>query len=96
MVEHPSLFLSLGKLAKKEYGRSLGQVTSFAVSPDGLMESVYVRQDDGRFAKIPADNFRIEGSEIVLISQTKAKAANLIDQIPLVWRKNKPRKSARK
>ncbi|MEM2320258.1 MAG: CdvA-like protein [Candidatus Bathyarchaeia archaeon] len=88
MPQDPNLFLSLGKEVKDEYGRVLGEVVSFAVKPDGGIDSVYVKHMDGRFAKYPAENFKIEGSEAISISMIKVEAEVLCNQIPLVWRKD--------
>lgn len=88
MPQDPNLFLSLGKEIKDEYGRVVGEVVSFAVKPDGGVDSVYIKHSDGRFAKYPVENLRVEGSEAISISRIKVEAAVLCNQIPLVWRKD--------
>ncbi len=88
MPQDPNLFLSLGKIVKDEYGRVIGEVVSFAVKPNGGIDSVYIRQSDGRFAKHPADNIKIEGSETVFLSKIKIETSNFCDKIPLIWRKD--------
>ncbi|MCS7115201.1 MAG: CdvA-like protein [Nitrososphaerota archaeon] len=88
MPQDPNLFLSLGKEIKDEYGRVVGEVVSLAVKPDGRIDSVYVRHSDGRFAKYPVENFKVEGSEAISISKIKVETAVLCNQIPLVWRKD--------
>jgi hypothetical protein len=88
MPQDPNLFLSLGKEVKDEYGRVIGEVASFAVKPNGGIDSVYIRQSDGRFAKHPADNIKVEGSEAVFLSKIKMETSNFCDKIPLIWRKD--------
>ena len=88
MPQDPNLFLSLGKVVKDEYGRVIGEVASFAVKPNGVIDSVYIRQSDGRFAKHPADNIKVEGSEAVFLSKIKMETSNFCDKIPLIWRKD--------
>lgn len=88
MPQDPNLFLSLGKEVKDEYGRVIGEVASFAVKPNGGIDSVYIRQSDGRFAKHPADNIKVEGSEAIFLSKIKMETSNFCDKIPLIWRKD--------
>ncbi|MEM2912089.1 MAG: CdvA-like protein [Candidatus Bathyarchaeia archaeon] len=88
MAQNPNLFLSLGKEVKDEYGRIIGEIASFAVKPNGGIDSVYIRQSDGRFAKHPADNIKVEGSEAVFLSKIKMETSNFCDKIPLIWRKD--------
>jgi hypothetical protein len=88
MPQDPNLFLSLGKEVKDEYGRIVGKVVSFAVKPNGGIDSVYIRQSDGRFSKHPAGNLKVEGSEVIFLSKIKVENAILCDQIPLIWRKD--------
>jgi len=88
MTQDSNLFLSVGKQVKDEYGHVLGNVASLVVNPNGRISSVYVEQDNGRLTKHSAENFRIEGSEAILLSQIKMQTDTLCDQIPLLWRKN--------
>lgn len=88
MTQDPNLFLCLSKEVKDEYGRLVGEIVSFAVKPDGWIDSVYIKQRDGRFAKYPAGNVKIEGSEAILVSKIKVEAKDLCNQIPLIWRKD--------
>jgi hypothetical protein len=88
MSQNPNLFLSVGKQINDEYGRAIGKVASFAVTPGGKFDSVFIELGDGRFLKQCVDNVRFDGSEITLISTIKAQARILSDQIPLIWRKD--------
>ncbi len=88
MSQNPSLFLSVGKQVKDEYGCAIGKIASFAVTPSGKFDSVYVELGDGRFSKHSAEHLKIDGADITLISNIKAQAAILSDQIPLIWRKD--------
>lgn len=88
MTQDPNLFLSIGKEVKDEYGHTIGKVTSFAVNPNGMVNSVYIEQGDGRFTKYATENLKVEGSEITLLSKLKMEITTLCDQIPLIWRKD--------
>ena len=93
MSQNPNLFLSVGKQIKDEYGRGLGRVASFALTPNGKFDAIFIEQGDGRFLKFPAENLKFDGSDITLISKTKSGANALCDQIPLIWRKDQALKS---
>jgi len=88
MTQNPNLFLSIGKEVKDEYGRIIGRVTSFAVNPNGSVDSIYMEQGDGRFIKYPTESLKVDGSEITLLSKLKTGITSLCDQIPLIWRKD--------
>jgi hypothetical protein len=93
MSQNPNLFLSVGKQIKDEYGRGLGKVASFALTPNGKFDAVFIEKGDGRFLKFPAENLKFDGTEIMLTSKTKSEATALCDQIPLLWRKDEALKS---
>jgi len=88
MSQNPNLFLSVGKQIKDEYGRGLGKVASFALTPNGKFDAIFIEQGDGRFLKFPAENLKFDGIDITLISKTKWETNALCDQIPLIWRKD--------
>jgi hypothetical protein len=88
MSQTPNLFLSVGKPVKDEYGRIMGKVASFAVTPSGKFETVFVEQGDGRFLKHSVEHLRVDGTEVILLSKLKTAASIFCDQIPLIWRKN--------
>lgn len=89
MTPESNLFASIGKQINNEYGRAIGRVASLAVNPNGRVDSAYIEQGNGRLVKYPAGSMQVEGSEIILLSALKMKAATLCDQIPLIWRKDK-------
>lgn len=88
MSQNPNLFLSVGKEVSDEYGRAIGKIASFAVTPSGKFDSVFVELGNGQFLKRSIDNLTFDGSEITLISNIKAQASLLNEQIPLIWRKD--------
>ncbi len=88
MTQKSKLFISIGKQVKDEYGRTMGRVTSFAVNPNGTVNSVYIEQGNGRLVKYPAERLKVDESETILLSKIKREATTFCDQIPLIWRKN--------
>jgi hypothetical protein len=93
MSQNPNLFLSVGKQIKDEYGRGLGKVASFALTPNGKFDAVFIEQGDGRFLKFPAENLKFDGTDVMLTSKIKSEANAFCDQIPLLWRKDEALKS---
>ena len=87
-MSNSNLFLSIGKPIKNEYGRVIGKVASFALSPNGKFDAVYVEFGDGQFSKQPMECLRCNGSEITFVSKIKSQASTLCDHIPLIWRKD--------
>jgi hypothetical protein len=88
MSQNPNLFLSVGKPVKDEYGRVVGKVASFAMTPNGKFDAVFVEFSGGQFSKQPMEQLRFNGSEVTFISTTKSQSSVLCDQIPLIWRKD--------
>ncbi|HXX86889.1 MAG TPA: CdvA-like protein [Candidatus Acidoferrum sp.] len=88
MSQTPNLFLSVGKQVKDEYGRVIGKIASFAVTPRGKFEDVFVERGDGKFSKHSVDYLKVDGSEITLLSEIKSDACILCEHIPLLWRKD--------
>jgi hypothetical protein len=88
MSQNPNLFLSVGKPVKDEYGRIVGKVASFAMTPNGKFDAVFVEFSGGQFSKQPMDQMRFNGSEVTFISTAKSQSSVLCDQIPLIWRKD--------
>jgi hypothetical protein len=88
MSQNPNLFLSINKPVKDEYGHAVGKVVSFALTPSGKFDAVYVEHSNGRFTKQPIEQLRFNGTEVTFISTTKSPASILCDQIPLIWRKD--------
>lgn len=88
MSENPNLFLSVGKQLKDEYGRGLGRIASFALTPSGKFDAVFVEQGDGKFLRYSVENLKVDGTEVILTSKIKSQANTFCDQIPLIWRKD--------
>ena len=88
MSQNPNLFLSVGKPVKDEYGRVVGKVASFAMTPNGKFDAVFVEFGAGQFSKQPMEQLKFNGSEVTFISTTKSQCSVLCDQIPLIWRKD--------
>ena len=88
MSQNSNLFLSVGKQVKDEYGRVIGKIASFAVTPRGKFDDVFVERGDGKFSKHSVDYLKVDGSEITLLSKIKSDACILCDHIPLIWRKD--------
>jgi hypothetical protein len=87
-MSNSNLFLSIGKPIKNEYGRVIGKVASFALTPNGKFDAVYVEFGDGQFTKQPMESLRFNGAEVTFISKIKTQASILCDHIPLIWRKD--------
>ena len=88
MTNNSNLFLSIGKPIKDEYGRTVGKVASFALTPNGKFDGVYVESNDGKFIKQSMEHLKFNGAEVTFTSNLKSRASILCDQIPLIWRKN--------
>ncbi len=88
MSQNSNLFLSVGKQVKDEYGRIVGKIASFAVTPNGRFNTVFVEQGDGRFSRYSVEYLKLDGAEVTLASKMKSDASVLCDHIPLIWRKD--------
>jgi hypothetical protein len=88
MSNNSNLFLSIGKPIKDEYGRTVGKVASFALTPSGKFDGVYVESNDGKFLKQSMEHLKFNGAEVTFTSTLKSQASVLCDQIPLIWRKS--------
>lgn len=88
MQENPNLFLSVGKQIKDEYGRELGRIASFALTPSGKFDAAFIEHNDGRFLKCSVEHIKFDGTEVTLIPKIKSQTNALCDQIPLLWRKD--------
>ena len=87
-MSNSNLFLYIGKPIKNEYGRIIGKVASFALTPSGKFDAVFVEFGDGQFTKQPMETLKFNGAEVTFISKIKNQAGVLCDQIPLIWRKD--------
>jgi len=83
---NPLLFI--GKSVKDEYGRQIGQIASFIVSPNGRVDCIFVKHGDGEFLRYPSEYFRTLDDGMILLPQVKVKVKSLCDEIPLIWRKD--------
>ena len=88
MDNNSNLFLSIGKPIKDEYGRIVGKVASFALTPNGKFDGVYIESNDGKFLKQSMEHLTFNGAEVTFTSTLKSQSSVLCDQIPLIWRKN--------
>ncbi len=88
MSNNPNLFLSIGKPVKDEYGRSVGRIVSFALTPSGKFDSAFIELSDGKFAKQPMDQLTFNGAEVTFNSKIRTQANVFCDQIPFIWRKD--------
>jgi len=88
MSQISNLFLSIGKPVKDEYGRTIGKVASFALTPSGQFDAVFIEFNDGKFLKQPMEHLKFDGAEVTFISTIKSQSSVLCDQIPLIWRKD--------
>jgi hypothetical protein len=88
MSNNSNLFLSIGKPIKDEYGRIIGKVASFALTPNGKFDAVFIEFNNGQFSKQPMEHLKFNGAEVTFISKITSQASILCDQIPLIWRKN--------
>jgi hypothetical protein len=88
MQESSNPFFSVGKEIKDEYGRVVGKIASFAVTPNGKVDAAFIELADGKFLKYPLENLQFNGEEVAVASWIKSKAKVFCDQIPLIWRKD--------
>jgi hypothetical protein len=88
MSNNSNLFLSIGKPIKDEYGRIVGKVASFALTPSGKFDGVYIESNDGKFLKQSMEHLKFNGAEVTFTSTLKSQASILCNQIPLIWRKS--------
>jgi len=88
MSQNPNLFLSVGKQVKDEYGHELGKIASFALTPSGKFDAVFIQQGDGKFSRHSVEHLKFDGVDVTLNSKVKSHADVLCDQIPLIWRKD--------
>ncbi len=87
-MSYSNLFLYIGKPIKNEYGKVIGKIASFALSPNGKFDAAFVEFGDGQFTKQPMERLRFNGAEITFITKIKSQANMLCDHIPLIWRKD--------
>lgn len=81
-------FFFVGKPVKDEYGRQIGRIASFRVTPAGRVDGIFIEHGDGEFLIYPSDQFKMENGEFVISPPLKLRAKNLCQEIPLIWRKD--------
>ncbi|MEJ2271442.1 MAG: CdvA-like protein [Candidatus Bathyarchaeota archaeon] len=82
-------FLFVGRQIKDEYGRQVGRVASFKVSPTGRIDGVFVEHGDGEFLSYSSDQIKIDNGDLIISPSLKLKAKALCNEIPLIWRKDR-------
>ncbi len=82
-------FLFVGKQIKDEYGRQIGRVASFKVTPTGRIDGVFVEHGDGEFLSYSNEQIKIDNGNLVISPTLKLKAKALCQEIPLIWRKDR-------
>ncbi len=82
-------FLFVGKQIKDEYGRQIGRVASFKVTPTGRIDGIFVEHGDGEFLSYSSDQIKVDNGNLVISPTLKLKANSLCQEIPLIWRKDR-------
>jgi hypothetical protein len=83
-------FLFVGKPIRDEYGRQIGRVASFKVTPTGRVDGIFVEHGDGELLSYTSDQINVSDEGNLTISPTlKLKATALCNEIPLIWRKDR-------
>ena len=82
-------FLFVGKQIKDEYGRQIGRVASFKVTPTGRIDGIFVEHGDGEFLSYSSDQIKLDNGNLVISPPLKLKAISLCKEIPLIWRKDR-------
>ena len=82
-------FLFVGKQIRDEYGRQIGRVASFKITPTGRIDGIYVEHGDGEFLSYTSDQIKIDNGNLVISPPLKLKAKALCNEIPLIWRKDR-------
>jgi len=71
----------INKEARDEYGRLLGRVAAYHISPSGKIETVVIEKGDGNFDFYPAECLKLGGTNIVLLSRIKVTANRALHSI---------------
>ena len=82
-------FLFVGNHIKDEYGRQIGRVASFKVTPTGRIDGIFVEHGDGEFLSYSSDQIKMDNGNLVISPTLKLKANSLCQEIPLIWRKDR-------
>jgi hypothetical protein len=82
-------FLFVGRQITDEYGRQIGRVASFKVTPTGRIDGIFVEHGDGEFLSYSSDQVKLDNGKLVISPPLKLKAKALCNEIPLIWRKDR-------
>jgi hypothetical protein len=82
----PTFSLFFGKIVKDEYGYTIGKI--ILVKDEGSSKYILIESGNGDIVSYPSIWFKPNGEEFILLSSLKFKAKELIENIPLLWRKN--------
>jgi sporulation protein YlmC with PRC-barrel domain len=66
-------FLFVGKQIKDEYGRQIGRVASFKVTPTGRIDGVFVEHGDGEFLSYSNEQIKIDNGNLVVSPTIKLR-----------------------
>ncbi len=83
-----NLFPFIGKAVTDEYGRQVGRIASFLITPNGRVDEVLIEQGDGEFLRYSTDRFKANDDSMILLPPIKLRARALCNEIPLIWRKD--------
>ena len=80
-------FSFVGRPVTDEYGRQIGRIASFMVSPNGRVNGVFIKHENGKFHRYSSNQFKTKGDDVIF-SSVKAKAEALYKETPLILRKD--------
>lgn len=71
-----------------EYGRQIGRIASFVVSPNGRVNGVFIKHENDKFHRYSTNQFKTKGDDVTVFSSVKAKAEALYKETPLILRRD--------
>ena len=80
-------FSFVGRPVRDEYGRQIGRIASFMVSPNGRVNGVFIKHENGKFHRYSSNQFKTKGDDVIF-SSAKAKAEALYKETPLIFRRD--------
>ena len=81
-------FSFVGRPVRDEYGRQIGRIISFMVSPNGRVNGVFIKYENDKFRRYPGNRFKTKGDEVTIFSSVKAEAEALYKETPLILRRD--------